>query len=74
MYAFLNTLDSGYIGDREDEKSTTGYCTFIGGNVVTWRSKKQGVSRSSVEAEYRAMTRIACEMVWLKNLLVKIGF
>jgi len=32
--------DSGYAGDREDRKSSTWYCTFIGGNLVTWRSKK----------------------------------
>jgi hypothetical protein len=23
-----------------DRKSTTGYCTFVGGNIVTWKSKK----------------------------------
>ena len=27
--------DSGYAGDREDRKFTTGYCTFVGGNLVT---------------------------------------
>jgi len=27
--------DSGYAGDRGDMKSTTGYCTFVGGNLVT---------------------------------------
>ena len=32
--------DSGYAGDRGDRKSTTGYYTFIGGNLVTWKSKK----------------------------------
>jgi len=32
--------DSGYAGDRGDMKSTTGYCTFVGGNLVTWWSKK----------------------------------
>ena len=32
--------DSRYAGDREDRKSTTEYCTFIGENLVTWRSKK----------------------------------
>ena len=54
--------DSGYAGDQEDVKSTTGYCTFIGGNLVTWKSKKQDVvSRSSAEAEYRAMAHMACE-------------
>jgi len=32
--------DSGYADDRGDRKSTTGYCTFVRGNLVTWRSKK----------------------------------
>ncbi|XP_020243321.1 uncharacterized protein LOC109821552 [Asparagus officinalis] len=55
--------DAGYTGDIGDRKSTSGFCTFIGGNLVTWRSKKQDVvSRSSAEAEYRAMTHIVCEM------------
>jgi len=38
----------------DDRSSTTGYLTFVGGNLVIWRSKKQGVVvRSSAEAEYR---------------------
>ena len=54
-----------------DSKSTTGFCNFVGGNLVTWKSKKQSVvARSSVEAEYRAMASIACELIWLKGLLL----
>ncbi len=26
-----------------DRKSASGYCTFVWGNLVTWRSKKQSV-------------------------------
>lgn len=38
-------------------KSTSGYCTFVGGNLVTWRSKKQSVvPRSSAETMFKAMT------------------
>ncbi|KAA0040884.1 Beta-galactosidase [Cucumis melo var. makuwa] len=38
-------------------KSTSGYCTFVWGNLVTWRSKKQNVvARSNAEVEYRAMS------------------
>ena len=67
--------DSGYIGDRKDRKYTTEYCTFVGGNLVTLRSKKQDiVSRLSTEAEYRAMAHTACEMVWLQNLLMELEF
>ena len=39
-------LDLGDAGDRGDKKSITGYCTFVGGNLVILRSKKRDVSRS----------------------------
>jgi hypothetical protein len=36
-----------------DRRSTFGYCTFLGKNLVTWRSKKQNVvAWSSAEAEF----------------------
>ncbi|RVW68260.1 hypothetical protein CK203_063573 [Vitis vinifera] len=37
---------------------TSRYCSFVWGNLVTWRSKKQSVvARSSAEAEYRALAQ-----------------
>ncbi|KAL1220948.1 Retrovirus-related Pol polyprotein from transposon RE2 [Cardamine amara subsp. amara] len=66
--------DYDWAGDKVDRKSTTGYCTFVGGNLVTWRSKKQKViSRSSAEAEYRAMANTTGELVWIKALLKDLG-
>ena len=58
-----------------DRKSTSGYFTFVGGNLVTWRSKKQKVvALSSAEAEFRGMGKGLCELLWLKRLLMEIGF
>jgi len=42
--------DADYAGSIVDRRSTTGYCMFLGGNLVTWSSKKQNVvARSSAE-------------------------
>jgi hypothetical protein len=66
--------DASYAGDRGDRKSTDGFCTFLGGNLVTWRSKKQNViSTSSAESEYRAMANAGKEVMWIKNFLQELG-
>ena len=53
-----------------DKRSTSSYCTFLGGNPLTWRSKKQNVvARSSAEDEFRAMALGICELLWLKIIL-----
>ena len=62
--------DANYTGSMVDRRSTSGYCTFLGGNLVTWRSKKQNVvARSSAEAEFRSMALGICELLWLKIIL-----
>ncbi|GJY81460.1 retrovirus-related pol polyprotein from transposon TNT 1-94 [Tanacetum coccineum] len=67
--------NADYAGCPNTSRSTTGYCVFVGGNLVSWKSKKQNVvSRSSLEAEYRAIAQTTCELVWLRNLLGEIGF
>ncbi|CAL8999831.1 unnamed protein product [Prunus brigantina] len=62
--------DAYWAGDPNDRRSTTGFVVFLGSNPVSWSSKKQqSVSRSSTEAEYRAMAVTAAEVVWLQQLL-----
>ena len=58
--------DSNWTDPPLDKRSITGYCTFLG-NLVTWKSKKQTmVGRSTAEAEYKAITHISCELMWIK--------
>ncbi|RVW94789.1 Retrovirus-related Pol polyprotein from transposon TNT 1-94 [Vitis vinifera] len=65
--------DADWVGSLTDRRSTSGYCTYVWGNLVTWRSKKQSVvARSSAEAEARAMAHGICEGIWLKRLLEEL--
>ncbi|XP_028086199.1 uncharacterized protein LOC114287116 [Camellia sinensis] len=65
--------DADWAGSLTDRRSTSGYCSFVWGNVVTWRSKKQSVvARSSAEAEFRAMALGVCEGIWLNRLLEEL--
>jgi len=57
----------------DDRTSTSAYHIFLGGNPISWLSRKQHtVARSSTEAEYRAVATATAELVWLTNLLYEL--
>ncbi|RDY11057.1 Copia protein, partial [Mucuna pruriens] len=65
IYTYAN-----YEGSVVDKRSTSRYCMFLRGNLVTWRSKKQNmVVQSSAEAEFRVITHDICERLWMKITL-----
>ena len=67
LFAFS---DADRAGCPTTRRSTTGYCTFLDSNIISWCAKKQHtISRSSTEAEYRAMANTAAELTWLTYIL-----
>jgi hypothetical protein len=52
-----------WASDPTDRRSLSAYCVFLGGSLIAWKTKKQTtVSRSSVEAELRAMALLTAEV------------
>ncbi|GMF39857.1 unnamed protein product [Phytophthora fragariaefolia] len=65
--------DADWAGDLTDRKSTSGYLFKVTGGPISWGSKKQsGVSLSTSEAEYIALSLAIQGGKWVHKLLCEI--
>jgi hypothetical protein len=66
--------DSDWAGCKDDRKSTSGACHFLGRSLVSWSSKKQNcISLSSTEAEYVAAASCCSQLLWMRQTLKEYG-
>nr|GFB12385.1 ribonuclease H-like domain-containing protein [Tanacetum cinerariifolium] len=65
--------DADWVGCPVTRRSTSGYCVFIGDNLLSWSAKRHvTLSRSSAEAKYHDVENVVAEIAWIRNLLLEL--
>ena len=76
LYPHLTSYsDSDWAGDKDQRKSRSGYALYLNDSLISWSSKMQStIAKSTMEAEYYALTVAVEEVQWARNLLKEIGY
>lgn len=72
---FIGYVDSDWAGDTADRKSTTGFVFLLNDGTISWISRKQAtIALSTTEAEYVAAASAAQEAIWIRKVLLDLGY
>ena len=76
MDCLIYYADADLAGDKQDSKSISGYCAYLGDSgMFDWKSKKQTcVCQSSCESEVYACKECTCHAIWMREALTLMGF
>ena len=70
IFTLEGISDSEYAGDRDTRISVYGYIVYFCGAPIAWKSKSgRSVTLSSTEAEYYAVSEVAKEIMFIKQVI-----
>jgi hypothetical protein len=73
-WVMYGLCDSDFAGDQDTRISVGGYILYLNGVPISWRSKSQkGVTMSSTEAEYVAVSELVKSIKFVIQLLGELG-
>ena len=62
--------DSDFAGDKDTRLSVSGFCVFVMGCLVSWKSCGQkNVTLSLTDAEYVAISELCAELLFVRMIL-----
>nr|XP_016466549.1 PREDICTED: uncharacterized mitochondrial protein AtMg00810-like [Nicotiana tabacum] len=65
--------DSDWAACPNSRKLVSGYLILLANSPISWKSKKkETISLSSVEVEYRSIRKVVGELVWLHRMLTEL--
>ena len=74
IWTLMAFSDSDFASDRETRISITGFILYLMGVIISWKTKKQdGVTLSSSEAEYVALSEASKEVKFVYQILTSMG-
>lgn len=72
---FTTYADADLSGNPDNLRSTGGFAVCVGGAATQWGSRLQPhVSLSSTESEYTTLSKVGCEVMWMRYLFEDLGY
>lgn len=69
MNKLISYTDADWGGCPDTKRSTSGYCVYLGDNLISWSAKRQP---TLFRSEYSGVANVVSNSCWIRNLLLEL--